>query len=202
MGISYGSAPRDLGLIDVCSPEMKYYLYLPVMIPGSDLQVPKRLGSLGPLLDRVIESEETRGKYVYITAKTMFVSQGCSGNRPGWHADGYGSGGDINFIWYDMNPTEFAVHPFFSIPEDDTESMKAFESQAICTATFPVKHLLRLDESVIHRTSPLTTPGVRTFVKITVSEHRFARLGNSHNYELDYDWKLTDRSNERNIDHG
>jgi hypothetical protein len=52
--------------------------------------------------------------------------------------------------------------------------------------------------TVIHRVATVVEPGMRTFVKITVSDRRFNLIGNTHNYELDYDWEMHPRQVERN----
>ena len=64
--------------------------------------------------------------------------------------------------------------------------------------TYPVKHLLRLDQTVLHKVATNIRPGVRTFVKISVSRHRYALRGNSINHELAPDWAYADRQAERN----
>jgi len=198
----YGSAPTDMGHFKLASKEVKFYLYLPIKIPKQKISLPKRLIDLFPVLDFIMPEISTRD-YIYVTAKTGPVFPGNPGNRPGWHVDGYGSDGDLNFIWYDINPTEFAVQEFFDIPDDDILSMQAFTEQASNIVTYPCQHLLRLDESVVHRAGPVINSGMRSFVKITASNHKLKKIGNSHNYDLNYDWSLTERNiQNRNLDHG
>lgn len=199
--IKYGSPPTVIGNYDLSITEMMFYLYLPVSIPGQYQAMPRRLSSLEHMIYH-FELFKTSKKYVYVTAKTMPVTPQSPGNRPGWHADGYGSNGDINYIWYDKNPTEFAVQEFANIPDDDELSMKAFEAQADNIVTFPCKTLIRLDESVVHRVGPVVESGIRTFIKITLSDHKLNRVGNSINYALDYSWPMAERQPERNLDHG
>lgn len=202
--MKYGNAPKDLGFIDLNPTEMMFYLYLPIKIPGQTLALPPRLNFLDPLLDVVIcdNLRRWRNIHIYVTAKTLYVAPGMAGNRPGLHVDGYGSNGDINYVWSDMNPTEFAVQEFVDIPDDDFLSMRAFEHQfePWNAVTYPDKHLLRLDETVVHRVNPVVRSGVRTFIKISVSEHKYNLKGNSHNYLLDYDWEMHDRIEVRNVD--
>jgi hypothetical protein len=143
--------------------------------------------------------------YIYVTAKTLFVTKQSPGNRPGWHADGFGSNGDLNYIWCDKNPTEFAVQDDFNISDDDKQSMVDMDQQSRseCIRTYPNQNLLRLDEGVIHRVGPVVEEGVRKFVKITISRHQFVNEGNSRNYLLPetLDWSRSSRSMERNLDH-
>ena len=210
--IPYGGAPIDLGRMPLDPTEMLVYLYLPIKMAQSegtrnhDTRVPERLQFLDALVEgamtdaaRTLDLDQ---HYVYLTAKTLWVEPGFSGNRPGWHADGYGSGGDLNYIWHDMNPTQFAVQPFHDVPDDDFASMQAMEAQIDPTriVVYPDGHLLRLDESIVHRVNPDIQSGMRTFVKISVSRHRFNLKMNSHNHLFDYAWTMHDRAEVRNVD--
>lgn len=216
--IPYGNPPKVLGEIDLNPTEHMLYLYLPILMPGKMMQLPKRLDFIRPLIKPILmdvmEDRDLFDKYVYVTAKTCWVEPGAPGNRPGWHADGFGSDGDLNYIWYDMNPTEFAMLPFSNIPTDDMAMLAKIEEQINIyrhihlggspsfdpIVTYPNKTLLRLDESVVHRVNPNPKPGLRTFIKISVSKHKYNLKGNSHNYLFDYDWKMFDRADIRNTD--
>lgn len=211
--IPYGNAPIDMGEVPLDPSEMLVYLYLPVLMRwpvegqhNRGLRLPKRLEFLRPLVQAAMQDAsktlDLDDHYVYVTAKTLWVEGSFSGNRPGWHADGYGSGGDLNYIWADMNPTQFAVQPFRDVPDDDFASMQAMEAQIDETriVTYPDRHLLRLDESVVHRVNPNVQAGMRTFVKISVSQHRFNLRMNSHNHLFDYAWLMHDRGDVRNVD--
>lgn len=210
--IPYGKAPVDMGYMPLDPAEMMVYLYLPVKMAAvegshnSGIRIPEQLEFAEALVDAAIADASTmldiKSHYVYLTAKTLWVEGGYSGNRPGWHADGYGSHGDINYIWANMNPTEFAVQDFHDIPDDDFESMAEMERQIRedRITTYPDSHLLRLDESVVHRVNPKIKPGVRTFIKISISRYRFNLKLNSHNYHFDYAWQMFDRNDVRNID--
>lgn len=209
-----GAAPVDLGIVDLDPSEMMFWLYLPIIMPGpmeTTYSIPTNLGFAQHLISEcfhdasdLLGSREFTSNYIYITAKTMWVEPGQPGNRPGWHVDGFGSNGDLNYIWADMNPTEFAVQDFAGVRDDDDQSMRDMTSQIIPDQikTYPNKTLLRLDEKVVHRVSPDPRAGVRTFIKITVSKHQFRNKGNSHNCAFEYDWALKPRGIERNLDHG
>jgi hypothetical protein len=203
--IKYGQEPKILKEYNnIDTDEMMLYQYLPIFIRGVGSFVPRQLERFGEIIsDASVDyfSNFDECKYIYITAKTMWVNAANPGNRPGWHADGYGSNGDINYIWSDSSPTEFAIQAFKDIPLDDFESIKEFERQVKpeCIRTYPNKTLLRLDESVVHRVGKVEE-GVRTFIKLSFSNHKFNLKGNSRNYDLDYDWKMFDRAETRNID--
>lgn len=207
--ITYGNAPTDLGPVEISPSEMMLYLYLPIKMSGSmDIRLPRRLDYLRPLVVAVRDDTQRQVgssyimHYTYLTAKTLWVEPGSPGNRPGWHADGYGSNGDLNYIWHDLNPTEFCVQSFVDVPDDDFGSLEAFAAQARPEniVTYPDGHLLCLDESVIHRVNPNPGAGVRTFIKFSVSRHRYNLKGNSRNFLFDYEWEMHDRAARRNLD--
>jgi hypothetical protein len=65
--------------------------------------------------------------------------------------------------------------------------------------TYPDKHLLRLDNKVIHRSPVGFEPGMRTFVKVSLSHDRYNLKGNSINHLLPQThWPLVDRQEVRN----
>jgi hypothetical protein len=64
--------------------------------------------------------------------------------------------------------------------------------------TYPDKHLLRLDQSVIHRSPIKFAPGMRTFIKVSISKDRYDLIGNSINHKLDFGPLVAERQPERN----
>src|ERR1044072_2433610 len=152
MAIEYGKAPASLGKIDINPVEQMIYLYLPVKMPYDyNVYLPERLKFCDKVLKTAMEDAYMwtpfggEDWYVYLTAKTMHVNKNCPGNRPGWHADGFGSGGDLNYIWHDMNPTEFAVQKFRDIPDDDFKCLEALAAQvdSDCIRVYENRTLLR-----------------------------------------------------------
>jgi hypothetical protein len=191
----YGNAPTVVGFIDLPPIEMMFVQYMPVAMPGTDLHLPRHVAALEPLFYPVhVEPDQ----YIYLTAKHLYVTPENMGNRPGWHSDGFGTD-DVNYIWSDSAPTEFCVQPF-DLSDDCDESMAQMEAQARSwnIRRYPDKTLLRLDSSVIHRVNPSAAPGYRTFIKISVSRHRYNLQGNAHNYMFDYDWPMLPREEKRN----
>ena len=197
----YGALPKDLGLIDISNEEMMFWMYCPVKLPGTiNYHIPDNLKWTADLIIAAA-SDFTRSypdrsllqPYVYVTAKTLYVSGDYIGNRPGWHSDGFGTN-DINYIWCDRAPTEFLDCPRGLLLSDDCdESMRQMEAASYLGARFDVKrvtyrdkHLLRLDESVIHRSPARFSPGMRTFVKVSISTDRYDLVGNSINHKLDF----------------
>lgn len=207
----YGAPPVDLGLVDISPVEMMFWLYCPVKLPRQAAQtLPMNLMQFNPLLNRVFkdmcrdrdEIDRWCESYVYLTAKTLWCSADNPGNRPGWHSDGFLTD-DLNYIWCDANPTVFwESDERVSFTADHHASLA--EMEAVCEPDiarhrrYPVKHLLRLDQTVMHKVDTAITAGVRTFVKISVSKERYDLKGNSINHELAPDWKYQDRQVERN----
>lgn len=207
----YGQLPADLGFIDVQIPEVMYYLYLPVKLAGewTGFFLPDNLRPLRDLLNEVgsdLGADRYRDNNIYLTVKRMFVGGGITPNRPGWHADGFGTE-DLNYIWYDSVPTVFNTSKFSITEGDHHASLKEFDAQAIPQndVVFPVRHLLRLDPSVVHRVADTPQDQVmRTFVKVSVSKERYNLKDNSINHIMrrvtggTSDWVYYDRSEVRN----
>ena len=205
----YGAAPRDLGLVDLCPREMMFWLYCPVKLPGmTGLVYPPNLHQFYPLM-KIVEADlreaQWRSSYVYITAKTLYTTPENPGNRPGWHSDGFLTD-DINYIWCDANPTIFWEGGPVSFSADHSAALAEMDAVAESDPSghrvYPIKHLLRLDQLVLHKVATDVRPGIRTFVKISVSTERYALTGNSINHGLAVDWKFEDRQAERNCPRG
>lgn len=196
----YGALPDDLGLVDLSPVEMMFWLYCPISTPSEATTLPDNLVQFRPIIDRVIADDPDRycDSYVYLTAKTLWVSGDYIGNRPGWHSDGFGTD-DVNYIWYDRVPTEF-IKASFTLPADCADAMAemAFEASMAAPYSFPDKHLLRLTPAVIHRSPVGFEAGLRTFVKVSISSERYNLEGNSVNHLLTERWPLLPRFAERN----
>ena len=195
--MKYGNAPLALSVIQIEAPEMMFVQYLPIVMPNGKPALPKSLSCFFPLV-KIAMSYVNPVDYLYITAKHLYVSSGCSGNREGWHSDGFGTS-DVNLIWSDSSPTEFCVQPF-DLSKDCDVSMQEMSAQVKSenVQTYPNNTLLKLDSSVIHRVSPIQTSGMRTFVKLSISKDKYNLKGNAHNYLLKYNWDLMNRDVKRN----
>jgi hypothetical protein len=198
----YGTPPVDLGLVDLSPKEMMFWMYCPIKLPG-DLQptYPDNLHQFDEIVFHAYmdcDHDFWRDSYVYLTAKTLWVSKDNPGNRPGWHSDGFMTE-DLNYIWSDCNGTEFwQPAELIEFTQDHHASLAEMEvASSGPIVTYPDKHLLRLDEAVIHRVSANLTPGMRTFVKVSVSESRYDLEGNSVNHAFPA-WDYVPRGAERN----
>lgn len=199
----YGASPVDLGLIDIYPCEFMFWLYCPIKLPGSGFVIPSNLDPYRCMLPLVREDCRDRwdDSYVYITAKTLHCTPDNPGNRPGWHSDGFLTD-DLNYIWADANPTVFWENETrVGFTADHTASLR--EMDAVCEPDvdnhrrYPKRHLLRLDQTVLHKVDTNIEAGIRTFVKISVSRHRYALAGNSINHALP-GWEYKTRGVERN----
>lgn len=199
--MTYGSLPTDLGFLDLRVSEMMYWMYCPIATPREGITLPPNLQQFRPILDAILayDYDAFDCRYVYLTAKVIYVSGGNIGNRPGWHADGFG-GNDINYIWSDTAPTEF-LQDKFTLPDDCADAMAHMEARASAFGhilTYPDKHLLRLTPSVVHRPPVKFAPGMRAFAKVSISRDRYNLEGNSINHDLKERWPLIPRAVERN----
>lgn len=209
----YGISPNPLGKVDISPKEMLFWLYCPIKMRNvtykgiDDLltTTPANLHQFAPIIERALDSllpDWLAASYVYITAKTLWVTPDNPGGRPGWHSDGFMTD-DLNIIWSDSNPTLFwTPEKRFSFTQDHHASLAEMEALAepdtASHRTYDNKTLLLLDQRVIHRVADITKAGMRTFVKISVSKHRYNLVGNSINHLLSPDWDYAERQEERN----
>ena len=211
----YGKPPTPINSFpDIEFTEFMHYQYLPVSIPGKmeyiilqRFAVPERLQFLNPLIYAAVndwvDNYLTPGMpepHVYLTARHGFATPGNPLNRPGWHCDGFGTD-DINYVWWDGPGTQFAEQNFGNISDDHFKSLDQFEARVFQerVVEYFERQLLRLDPYVVHSTPEIEPPGcLRSFVKISISKHKYNLIGNSHNYMLDYDWEMYPRDILRN----
>lgn len=202
----YGQLPKSIGSFKVDCKEMMFYQYLLIKLVGyHNIVTEERLDCYNDIigaaccdfigicgLDRFVNS------YVYLTAKYLYQSPGCSFNRPGWHSDGFMTD-DITYIWYDKDPTVFNNSQFI-LTMDDSGSLVEMERQANTSndIIYPVNTLLRLDQFNIHKVGE-ATPGLRNFFKLSFSKDKYDLIGNSHNHLLRYDWEMKPRKEQRNM---
>lgn len=205
--MEYGELPTKLGDFKIDCEEMMFYQYLPIKMIGdvnpiyeTRLKIFDKLvgavccdyiGEFG--LDNYINS------YLFLTSKFMYQPPNSSFNRMGWHSDGFLTD-DINYVWCDKYPTTFNSSKF-NLTLNDLISMGEMDEQALFEndIIYEENQLLRLNQYNIHKVSEITEGGMRTFVKLSFSKDKYDLIGNSHNYELDYNWEMKERKIERNI---
>lgn len=218
--MKYGFPPADLGLIDLNPVEMMFWMYCPIKDKNSHtVELPDNLQQYQPIINHVyrdVKMDEFWNNefvnrwyksYVYITAKTLWVSGDYIGNRPGWHSDGFGTN-DINYIWCDRAPTEFLITKDpFTLSTDCDISMREMEyisrreqEKGNDPVVYEDKHLLKLTPAVIHRSPVNFAAGMRSFVKISISSNFYNLEGNSINHQFDFNLKfeMQPRQEQRN----
>lgn len=202
----YGKLPIYLGQHDFSLREVMYYLYLPVKMGSSRVLLPQNVEGCRQLIQHAIEW--TAGQYgyyhyIYLSARKGWATPDNPLNRPGWHADGFGTD-DLNFVWWEGPSTRFAIQRFTDISDSHTASLVQFNAQLHTDSivTYPEHGLYALDPSVVHATPVIPAAGcMRQYIKISMSDHRYNLENNSHNYLFDYDWPLTSRETARNDTH-
>jgi len=210
----YGKLPEVISSVEVNCKEYIYYQYLPIKLAYPDtttlgslqrFEIEPRLEPFRELIriccldyKKNITEREWWYTYVYLTSKNLYQKNGNGFNRSGWHSDGFLSS-DINYIWANKQPTIFNNSPF-NISQDDTRSLKELSEQAKPEndIIYPNNTILKLDQYVIHKVGPIEE-GLRCFAKVSFSKNRYNLEGNSHNYELDYNWEMFPRKLTRNI---
>lgn len=165
----YGSEPEILGSFNIQSSEFCFVQYLPIKIKEiSEIRIPENLKFVYPLIDNISIDID----YIYLTVKNYWINN-SNMNRPGWHSDGFLTN-DINYIWYNNNPTEFCIQPF-DLSLDHEKSLKEMENQASehNIITYDNNTLLKLDQYCIHRCNENIRSGYRTFIKISLSNEKY-----------------------------
>jgi len=205
----YGSPPVEVAVLHLDWDELMHWLYLPVKMPGTGLRLPPNLmfavdAVHAAMFDAADQGREVQDDYVYLTARRGFASAGSPLNRPGWHCDGFGTD-DLNHVWSDRWPTRYWESPSEpKISPDHHDSLREFEELARILPwnirEMSPERLYRLDPYVIHDVPqiPAGEGGMRSFLKVSFSRHRYNLVGNSHNHEFDYAWKMWPRDIARN----
>lgn len=210
MSHRYGEAPT---LIDHFAlyewKEFMHYMYLPIRMKGDPtIRIPEALHFVHPIVDKIARladafCTEPEIPYIYVTARRGYATPDNPLNRPGWHCDGFGTN-DVNFVWWDTCSTRFAIQEFTEIDASHALSMQNFEEQIDPNKVVTLgDHILwLLTPYVVHNTPIIPPPGtVRSFLKISVSQHRYNLEGNSHNYLFKYAWPMYPRDAARNDPH-
>ena len=205
--MEYGELPAIVRQLNIDVKEMMFYQYLPIKLKEqTKVDFEPRLFPFSTLIIHCLNDfknsfgvERFVDSYIYLTAKRQFQSKSKLFNRPGYHSDGFLTD-DINYIWSDKNPTIFNSTKF-NLTLDDELSLIEMEEQALQEneTIFPDSTILRLNQFNIHKVNENVEEGFRTFFKLSFSYDKYDLEGNSHNYQLEYDWNMKPRKSNRNI---
>ena len=204
--MTYGEEPVFLGKHNVDCPEMMFYQDMPIKLKNSfNLSLEQRLEFVLPLVEVVTRDfvdnfglAELGKHYMYISVKKLFQAAGSTFNRQGYHTDGFLTD-DITYIWSDENPTIFNVGEF-NLTLDDSVSIQEMEEQAKPEneVVYMENSLIRINQFNVHKVAVPEVTTLRTFIKISFSKDKYNLKGNSHNYNLKYDWDMRERGLVRN----
>ena len=205
---TYGNEPIEIASdVIVDNSEMYFYQYLPIHIDRTGyVAIPSQLLPLSEIVWQCITdfrkniNEDWTDYYIYLTAKCLYVKGGANLNRMGWHCDGFMTD-DINYIWSDCIPTEYVTGEF-NLIQDHEKSIDQMNRLFYHSEPLKCKpnSIYRLDETIIHRCDYNRSKNaiLRHFIKISFSKEKYNLKGNSHNYLLDYNWEMKERSLNRN----
>ena len=181
---------------------MCFVQYMPIKRPFGFVAIPENLCWTKPVVETICSVDEYNYRlersYIYLTVKHLYVERGSLGSRPGWHIDGFLSD-DQNFVWCDKNPTEYVPSlDSYTFSQDHEKALHEMKLADIMTIhEIPVNAVVDLERTV-HRTKEDIEPGLRTFIKVSVSEHKYNLQGNAHNYLIPHGWKMYPREKARN----
>lgn len=202
-------------------------LDLPIMMPAQGIRIPNDIPKVfADIAKKVLEKEnEVFGDidemYAYITIDQKTVEKGKTGRRAGAHSDAYierdnrqiditEDSYDVvskevgyatnTYIVSDCLPTEFFIAKFPLRDVSCDESLKTFDEIAENSEviTYPSYNVLKLTPYVVHRAAMCHKRTIRTFMKVSISNKKYAREGNTINPLFDYNWTMEPRDDKRN----
>ena len=199
--------PVEKMRIDVTHEEMCFVQYLPIKLPEQGFAIPKNLSWTWPLVFRAFNDwvntdstsiSDAEDSYIYLTVKRLWVNGNNVGNRTGWHIDGFMTE-DVNYIWFNGAGT-VVMDGVADIDEDHEKSMLQMGalSDKLRRVHAENNMLIKLTNQDIHSPPFYVHSHLRTFVKVSISKHKYNLKGNAHNYLLDYKWDMKDREISRN----
>lgn len=181
---------------------------LPIKFPGTDYRLPVELAQFSDVIQQCIDYEHAINPhiddyYVYITVdqKKLDPGQGHRGRGP--HSDGI-QGRRIqpkepSERTYIMSSTpapattKFYVQPFdVGDCKADTHNLTSLfraladDAKAIY---LPHRAIALADCYLVHEGPIVGTDHERTLLKVMPTRRKFDRLGNTHNWLFDYNWK-------------
>ena len=194
------------------------FLDMPIFMPTQGWRIPFELEQFKEVIAKAVAFERRvnpdfeKKCYVYITVDQGEVEPHKAQRRTGWHGDSYlridsrkkkiQLPCDHVYVIADNCPTPFLPGPF-SLKNVDAENVDAVLAHFAAIAEgktptyYPNYTLLKLDPYCVHNVGFNNTeqPLFRTFVKISISQSKYCKLGNAHNPLFIYDWPMVLRHN-------
>ena len=152
---------------------------------SEDIKVPEEFSYIQSILHRIFTYDKCHNplyhlQAAHITHDTRIVEEGKTHRFPGFHGDDL-QGGSFpekeivahSYILTSDPGTEFCLQPFFvgHIEDSHERHFTEFDKQAQEDNIYVTRpgHLYLMDPYSVHRTPLETTPGPRTFLRITFS---------------------------------
>lgn len=194
------------------------FLDLPIYMPNQGWRIPPQLEQFKEIIEKAVACERCLNPnfeadhYVYITVDQGVVLPHTSQRRAGWHGDSYRKIDsrkkeliipvDHLYVVANSCPTLFVPGPFpFDEvdPEDVDQVLKHFSDLANDQEIikYPDYTILRMDPYCVHDAGINESDDSlhRTFIKISISQSKYCKLGNAHNQLFIYDWPMLPRHN-------
>ena len=203
-------------------------LDMPVFMPDQGWRIPSNIINFLEPVVMAANFEHRYGRfeeehYVYVTIDQKVVKAGKTARRSGAHSDAYieskgaqvdltletsdaiqEQAGEVShtYILYDCVPTEFFDVAFPLVDTSHDGSLKTFDeiANSVQAVTYPAYTMLKLDPFVVHRCAINTAEQPRTFMKVSFSKKKYARIGNTINPLFNYNWEMTMRSPDKRND--
>lgn len=183
-------------------------LDMPIRLRGeSTYKVPREWMPLKGTLESIVAVEQAhnphwRDYYTYITVDTKEVFTGEQQRHGGLHVDGF-QGARIkekhkitrNYVATTNGGTQFWPQRFVVADPEKFNVFEGFDLQ-IDGEPFVAKEntLYFMDAYTVHESGFASFDGLRVFLRVTFDLKPFDRLGNTHNPNLDYNWKMVARN--------
>jgi len=143
--------------------------------------------------------------FAYLTISHSEVPSWVAQRRPTIHCDGFQSSriepklkGEYAFVVSNTLPTSFYVESFDVSNLDPSRDnfFTAFNQQSKCDPiNYQNYEIVMMDPYCMH--TPIINSSdetiTRTFARIIFSTREYDRLGNTHNFSFDYNWKMVRR---------
>lgn len=179
--------PIDLGIASVeAIQSCPNTLRMPLKWWDSeDIMIPAELAPIRSILHRIFTYDKCHNplyteQVAHITHDTRIIEEGKTHRFPGFHGDDLQGGAfpekEIvahSYILTTDPGTEFCLQPFFvgHVEDSHERHFTEFDKQASEENIYVTKpgHLYLMDPYAVHRTPLETTPGPRTFLRVTFS---------------------------------
>lgn len=197
----------DLGETLELSP-LPRCLDMPLRLSGEDeYRLPAEWESLKPTLEKIVAVEHTHNPhwkdyFTYLTIDNKPVQVGQQQRHGGLHVDGF-QGERIfpklkisrNYVATTNGGTQFWPQRFVVADPARFNVFKGFDFQRDGEPLVAEENQVYfMDAYTVHESGFARFNGDRLFLRVSYDLREFDRLGNTHNPNLDYEWKMEVRN--------